>query len=120
VLRHMLAPLGARLTICANGVEAVEAHARGDVDLVLMDVSMPLKDGVSAARDIREAEARLGLAPVPIIALTGNATADDRNRCLGAGMNGFLTKPLRKACLLSAIARYLPQGHCPTRTDGAS
>lgn len=109
VLRHMLAPLGARLTICVDGFEVVAAHARGDADLVLMDVSMPGKDGISATRDIRSTEAKLGLTAVPIIALTGNATAEDRNRCLGAGMNGFLTKPLRKGTVLAEIARFFPE-----------
>ena len=118
VLRHMLAPLGARLTICGDRVEVVEACARGDADLVLMDISMPRKDGISATHDIRRAEAACGVAPIPIIALTGNATAEDRARCMAAGMNGFLTKPLRKATVLAELARFLPE-NTPPRQAGA-
>jgi len=108
VLRHMLAPLCAELTLCKDGVEAVAAFARGGVNLVLMDVSMPRLDGIAATRHIRLAEAETDARPVPIIALTGNVTAEDRNLCMNAGMNGFLTKPLRKATVLAEIARFLP------------
>ncbi|NCO20897.1 MAG: response regulator, partial [Rhodobacterales bacterium] len=90
----------------------------GDADLVLMDISMPRKDGISATHDIRRAEAACGVAPIPIIALTGNATAEDRARCMAAGMNGFLTKPLRKATVLAELARFLPE-NTPPRQAGA-
>ncbi len=110
VLRHMLAPLGARLTFCSDGVEVVDAFCAHGADVILMDVSMPRKDGIAATRDIRAWEEARGRHPSPIIALTGNATSQDQIRCLEVGMNGFLTKPLSKSSLLVEIARVLPQG----------
>jgi len=69
-----------------------------------MDVNMPEMDGLEATRRIRAAEADLGRGATPIIALTANAFADDREECLAAGINGFLAKPLDRERLAAALA----------------
>jgi PAS domain S-box-containing protein len=108
--RSLLAKLGHRPTIAATGSEAIEswlaARAVGEpYDIVLMDVHMPGMDGLEAARRIRAMEQESGGAATPIIALTANASAEDREACLAAGMDGFLTKPLNREQLADALAR---------------
>ncbi|MGA7439571.1 MAG: response regulator [Luteibacter sp.] len=90
-LTSVLEPLGVRLEIARNGREAVDRLAHTEVDLVLMDIMMPEMDGLEAMRLIR-ADARL--AEVPIIALTAKAMSDDRERCLAAGANDYIAKPI--------------------------
>jgi PAS domain S-box-containing protein len=107
--RALLARLGHRPTIANNGAVAVEAwlaaRAAGEpYGLVLMDVQMPGTDGIEAARRIRAAEAENGGARTPIIALTANTQDEDRDACLAAGMDGFLTKPLDREHLAGVLA----------------
>ena len=98
-LSNVLEPKGARVEIARNGREALQHLARDpEVDLVLMDVMMPEMDGLEAMRRIR-ADARL--TKLPIIALTAKAMADDRERCLEAGANDYISKPLDVDKLLS-------------------
>jgi protein-histidine pros-kinase len=104
VAKRMLQQLGHRVSVAGNGVEALESVQRQRFDLVLMDIQMPELDGIEATRRIR------GLAPnahaqTPIFALTAHATRDDREECLAAGMDGFLSKPVRLADLVEAIER---------------
>jgi CheY-like chemotaxis protein len=73
-----------------------------------MDMRMPLLDGIAATLAIRADEAAAGRAPRPVVALTANAFAEDRSRCLEAGMTDFLTKPFRKSDLLDTVQRHLP------------
>jgi PAS domain S-box-containing protein len=87
-----------------NGGEAVRLAAEQTFDLILMDVQMPEMDGFIATRLIRESEARL-LRHTPIAAMTAHALAGDRERCLSAGMDDYLTKPLQKAELLGLLGR---------------
>jgi two-component system sensor histidine kinase/response regulator len=87
----------------ADGVEAVEAVSRGDYALVLMDVQMPEMDGFTAARELR----RRG-AVVPIVALTANALAGDRERAMAAGMDDYLVKPIVEEDLVRVLNRFLP------------
>jgi signal transduction histidine kinase/HPt (histidine-containing phosphotransfer) domain-containing protein len=87
-----------------NGGAALEALQQRRFDLVLMDVQMPGMDGIETTRAIRESEERGG-ARVPIIALTAHAMAADRERCLSAGMDGYLVKPITPAALLDAVER---------------
>jgi signal transduction histidine kinase/ActR/RegA family two-component response regulator len=82
------------VVVAANGQEAVEQSAAQAFDLVLMDVSMPVMDGIEATRRIRERESKHG-GHVPIVALTANATEGDSKRCLDAGMDDFIAKPVR-------------------------
>lgn len=89
-----------------DGVGAVEAFASWAPDLILMDVSMPRMDGLEATRQIRAAERTQGLARVPIIALTARAMADDRAKCIEAGMDDYVTKPIRKSDLKVKITEW--------------
>ncbi|MBK8160353.1 MAG: response regulator [Rhodospirillaceae bacterium] len=100
----ILARAGARADIAGNGLEAIEAMRSRAYDIVLMDMRMPELDGLEATRRIRE----LGGAPsrVPIIALTANATQEDRRQCLEAGMNDFMAKPIDANDLIQKIALH--------------
>jgi len=107
--RALLTKLGHRPTMAATGAEAIAAwlaaRAAGTPhDCVLMDLHMPGMDGLEATRQIRDIEAE-GEAPrTPILALTANASAEDRDACLAAGMDGFLVKPLDREHLAAALA----------------
>jgi CheY-like chemotaxis protein len=95
--------------LATSGDAAVEAWeaaqtAGAPYDLVLMDVHMPGSDGIEAARRIRAAESERTARRTPIIALTANALDEDRDTCLAAGMDGFLTKPLDRERLMKALA----------------
>lgn len=114
IVRKMLAGSAGTLAEAQNGAEAVALYREMRPDLILMDVSMPVKDGLQATREIRALEAEAGLPRCPIIALTANVFDEDRDTCDQAGMDGFLTKPLSRLDLLSAIA-----GFCPAPTKDA-
>jgi CheY-like chemotaxis protein len=107
--RVLLEKLGHRPTIAASGGDAIEcwlvARAAGvPYDRVLMDLHMPGMDGLDATRRIRALEAEYGCAHTPIVALTANASAEDRDACLDAGMDGFLIKPLDRERLTAVLA----------------
>ncbi len=100
------------VTIAGNGRAAVDlaiaAECAGEpFDIVLMDMQMPEMDGLAAARAIREAEAESG-THVPIVALTANALERDRNACIDAGMDDYLSKPLQLEALRAALERWIP------------
>jgi CheY-like chemotaxis protein len=90
------------VTVANNGVEAVEAFEASPFDLILMDVQMPEMDGLQATAAIRQIEATKG-GHTPILAMTAHALTGDRERCLAAGMDGYLAKPVRLNDLLRAI-----------------
>ena len=102
-----LRKLGYEATAVSNGAEAVEAVRHGSYELVLMDCEMPVMDGFEATRQIRGLS-RPGSPGIPIVALTADAMADDRDRCLRAGMNDYLAKPVDLARLSDVLARWLP------------
>jgi CheY-like chemotaxis protein len=104
VATRMLEKLGHRVDAVANGLEAVEAVGRLPYDVVLMDCQMPECDGFEATTLIRQMEA--GRRRTPIVALTANAMAGDRERCLAAGMDDYLAKPLRLHDLTETMARW--------------
>ena len=96
--------LGHAAETVANGEEAVDSVRQLPYDLILMDVQMPVMDGLEATRRIREVS---DLNQVPIIAITANAFAEDREQCLKAGMNDFLTKPVDPKKLALVISQHL-------------
>jgi PAS domain S-box-containing protein len=99
--------LGCKVEFAASGIEAVEAMRAGRFDIVLMDMQLPGLDGCGATREIRRLEAeRGGDRRTPILATTANVQPEDRVRCLDAGMDDFLTKPLRQDTLAAALARW--------------
>lgn len=109
--RLLLEKRGHRVQIAEDGVEAVAAWRAEPFDLILMDLMMPNLDGMAATRQIREAE--MGGTRIPIIALTANAMAGDRQLCLTAGMNDHLAKPVNLAELFNALKRWLPHRTAP-------
>ncbi|MCH7820895.1 MAG: response regulator [Proteobacteria bacterium] len=126
VARSMLVELGCRVTVAKNGREAVAEFERDSWDAVLMDCQMPEMDGYEATRVIRRLEASRKDSRTPIIALTANALQGDRERCLEAGMDDYLSKPFNLASLqdmLSAHMAELPAAAAPPEskaTAGAS
>ncbi|HYD45154.1 MAG TPA: ATP-binding protein [Phenylobacterium sp.] len=102
IVRLYLEPLGCRVTAVGDGGEAVEAAALRPFDLILMDMQMPLVDGVEATRRIRAIDGPN--ATTPVFALTANAMQEHRDRWLAVGVDVFLTKPLDMALLLQAVA----------------
>ncbi len=107
VARRLLEKLGLQPDIASDGAEAVSATASKSYDLVLMDCQMPVLDGIAATAAIRERESG-GEMRLPIIALTANAMQGDRDRCIAAGMDDFLSKPVRPSDLRTVLARWLP------------
>jgi CheY-like chemotaxis protein len=118
VALHMLRRAGYDVTVVATGREALDALARASFDLVLMDVQMPEMDGFAATAAIRRAEVQHG-GHVPIIAMTAHSMAGDRERCLGAGMDGYLSKPIRSADLYAVLERELAAG-CRQPAEGVA
>ncbi|WP_460890891.1 response regulator, partial [Ramlibacter alkalitolerans] len=103
VASEILQEAGVAVQVAENGVHAVQRLQEDHFDVVLMDMQMPVMDGVTATGRIRE----LGLA-VPVIAMTANAMASDRERCLAAGMNDFVSKPIHPQELYRVVAGWLP------------
>jgi two-component system, sensor histidine kinase and response regulator len=103
---RLLEKRGHRVVVAGNGREALDALAKGKFDLVLMDVQMPEMDGLEATASIREKEKSSGLHQ-PIIALTAHAMKGDREKCLEAGMDGYLTKPIRPSELDEILEDYV-------------
>ncbi|MEJ7638912.1 MAG: response regulator, partial [Singulisphaera sp.] len=104
----MLEKKGHTVTVAGNGKRALEALDREGFDLVLMDVQMPEMDGLQATAAIRARERQTG-HHLPIIAMTAHAMKDDRQRCLDAGMDGYVPKPIRDEVLTRAIAECIPE-----------
>ncbi len=102
----LLESAGLRVDLAGNGAEAVEKACATDYDLILMDMQMPVMDGLEATQAIR----RSGRTQVPIVAMTANAFGEDRQRCLDAGMNDHLPKPVDPAMLYSKLLQWLPEG----------
>ena len=103
---RLLEKRGHRVVVAGNGAEALQALAKESFDLILMDVQMPEMDGIEATGIIREQEKRSGLRQ-PIIALTAHAMKGDREKCLAAGMDGYLSKPIRPQELDEVLHTYV-------------
>ncbi|MBV7537242.1 PAS domain S-box protein [Duganella sp. sic0402] len=103
---EMLEDVGSSVCLAANGMEALELLRNTAFDCVLMDVQMPLMDGLEATRRIR-ADPRL--ADMRVLAMTATATSEDRVRCIEAGMDDFISKPIQPALMYQTIANWLPE-----------
>jgi CheY-like chemotaxis protein len=105
---ELLEQLGVTVEVAEDGAEALLKLDAGEYDLVLMDCVMPRMDGYAATEHWRERErATGGRAHMPIVAVTANVTAADRSRCLDAGMDDFIAKPIQLQSLANVLARYL-------------
>jgi len=109
---RILEKRGHRVTVVANGREAVEAVAGGAFDVVLMDVQMPEMDGLEATAAIRGSERGLD-RHVPIVAMTAHAMKGDREKCVEAGMDGYVAKPIRADRLIEAVEEVVQQWRTP-------
>jgi signal transduction histidine kinase/ligand-binding sensor domain-containing protein/CheY-like chemotaxis protein len=107
VTKRMLEAAGHRIAIVEDGGRAVDGVATGAFDLVLMDVQMPMMDGLEATRRIRDREQVTG-GRIAIIGLTAGAMSEERQACLDSGMDDFLSKPVRRETLLRALERWRP------------
>jgi PAS domain S-box-containing protein len=108
VARKILEKLGHRADVAANGLEAIASIAKEPYEIVLMDCQMPELDGLEATRRIRSGEAGQDRRNIPIIAMTAHAMQGDREKCLEAGMNDYLPKPINATALAEALDRWLP------------
>jgi hypothetical protein len=99
----ILRKAGHEVDLAENGKQVVEKVQQNTYSLILMDMQMPEMDGPTAAKAIRQ----MGLTGIPILALTANAFAEDRQRCLDAGMNDFITKPVAPAKLIEQVDKWL-------------
>jgi signal transduction histidine kinase/CheY-like chemotaxis protein len=119
VLKTLLQHIGVEPVFVENGAEALEAWDRGRWDLVLMDVTMPVMDGPTAAREIRAREAAQGRARTPIIALTANAMAHQIAEYVADGMDAHIAKPIEAAKLFQAVAAVLDPTAAASERDAA-
>jgi CheY-like chemotaxis protein len=101
IATRILEKAGHQVEVVNDGAEAVTAYRRGSFDLIVMDVQMPVMDGLQATAEIRRLEP--AGRRIPIVALTANAMAGDRGRCLQAGMDGYVSKPFRPGEMLQEI-----------------
>ena len=115
---NMLEGLSCQVTVAGNGLEALAALERETFDLVLMDCQMPELDGFATTAEIRRREAAAGRPPRPILALTANAMEGDRERCIEAGMDDYLSKPFTREALAGMLRRYLRPAE-KSRADAA-
>jgi CheY-like chemotaxis protein len=105
LIRHLLTKAGAQVSAVENGLEACQELANKEdgagYDVVLMDMQMPVMDGYEATRHLRES----GYLK-PVIAMTAHAMTDDRQKCLDAGCDDYLQKPINRALLISTVAKF--------------
>jgi CheY-like chemotaxis protein len=103
---HLLERLGCRVELARNGVEAVRMAQPDQYEMILMDCQMPVMDGFEATKEIRRRED--SNTHVPIIAMTANALPEDREICLQAGMDDYISKPINRAELVRVLERFAP------------
>ena len=106
LVRYLLTKRGIDIEIASNGLEGVVAYSEGDFDLILMDCQMPELDGFEATRRIRDLQAK-GRPYVPILAMTANALSGDRERCIKAGMDDYVSKPIQPAAFALWVEGWL-------------
>jgi CheY-like chemotaxis protein len=110
VLQLILEPLGVDLTLCEDGQQALDAAEQADFDLVLMDLQMPVMDGLTATRAIRDREEAKPCARMPIIALSANAMTHHKAEAFEAGADLHIAKPFTPEVLISGIREALAMG----------
>lgn len=110
LVRILLEKQGHRVSQAVNGEEAVQQAQTQQFDLIFMDIQMPIMDGFEATAAIRSFEQQQGRQPVPIVAMTAYALQGDKDRCLQAGMDDYLAKPISEQGLLVILDRYLREG----------
>ncbi|WP_456386403.1 ATP-binding protein [Profundibacter sp.] len=120
VFGKMVKSLNIDLVFANNGIEAVEQFQNFQPDMIFMDISMPKMDGKEATRTIRKLEEEGGLGRVPIVALTAHAMAGDDTEILAAGLDYYLTKPLRKAAICDKVVELSPEDVLPIMPDQPS
>jgi CheY-like chemotaxis protein len=114
VAQHLLQKLAADVTLANNGADALQRLTESPYDAILMDCQMPVMDGFTATRRIRESERQSGRGKrLPIIALTANVMSEDRENCIAAGMDAHLSKPIEPAQLIDCLSRYLKDQRPP-------
>jgi CheY-like chemotaxis protein len=111
---RLLEKRGHRVVAVENGALAVDLTSTEQFDLVLMDIQMPVMDGLTATTEIRSRERDRG-GHLPIVAVTAHALDQDRQRCLAAGMDDYLPKPIRTPDLMATIAKYYPRAEAASR-----
>ncbi|MEQ1653278.1 MAG: response regulator, partial [Hyphomicrobium sp.] len=110
VAKEYLSGFGCTVSVVNNGLEAISALKSATFDVVLMDCQMPIMDGLTATRRIRILEKQRGGASVPVIALTANAFAEDRQRCFDSGMDDYISKPYSEDQLYAALEKWVLRG----------
>lgn len=118
IAKKLLQKLGLKVEIANDGKQAITRWLEGNYDLILMDCQMPVMDGYEATRKIRETETRNSSNPIPIVALTANASAEDRILCQQSGMNEVITKPFKRTDLYDCLVQWLATSS--TADDSAS
>ncbi|OYU75355.1 MAG: hypothetical protein CFE32_14610 [Alphaproteobacteria bacterium PA3] len=117
VLSLILEPLGIDLTMCDDGLAALKAYQANHFDVILMDMQMPVMDGLSATKAIRDYELAQNRAPTPIVMVTANAMRQHRDQAIEAGANSHLAKPFTPATLMSAIEAALAEAQTNDAED---
>lgn len=118
VASAILLKAGYEVEVAENGKEAVDLTQSANYDIIIMDCQMPIMDGMEATRIIREREKKYGLFRTPIVAITANALDGDRSKCLVAGMDDYLAKPLHKDDLIRIMKRWSESGKAQQNEDG--
>jgi PAS domain S-box-containing protein len=116
---RMLEKSGHRVTCVGDGRQAVDSQETGTFDLILMDVQMPVMDGLEATSEIRKREHAGGRRRVPIVAMTAHARQSDRQKCLDAGMDGYVSKPIHLDVLLAEAQRVMRERTSPLEKQSA-
>lgn len=109
VATNLLDNFSYRYEVVRNGKEAIEKFTPGKYSLLLLDVQMPFMDGYETTRHIRGFEQTKGSSPVPIIAMTAHALKGDREKCMAAGMDDYITKPFNPHQLQAVLIKHLPK-----------
>lgn len=120
LIRYYLDQFALRYTIAQNGEEAYACYSKEHFDIVLMDINMPVLDGLGALKKIRHYEQKNSLAPTPVIALTANAIKGDREKLLSEGMNNYISKPIDFEELQRVLRQYIPLHVTSAKTHKSS